>query len=54
VNPRQAVRFEALEAIAWNNNGKAGGRAGNLVRSFMCICEDNSVRRIGRLFLVES
>ena len=24
VNPGQTVRFEALEAIAWNNNGKAG------------------------------
>ena len=24
VNPGQSVRFEALEAIAWNNNGKAG------------------------------
>lgn len=24
VNPGQQVRFEHLEAIAWNNNGKAG------------------------------
>ena len=24
VNPGQAVRMEALEAIPWNNNGKAG------------------------------
>ena len=24
VNPGQLIRFEALEAIAWNNNGKAG------------------------------
>jgi hypothetical protein len=24
VNPGQNVRFDALEAIAWNNNGKAG------------------------------
>ncbi len=24
VNPGQTVRFEALEAVAWNNNGKAG------------------------------
>jgi hypothetical protein len=24
VNPGQSVRFEQLEAIAWNNNGKAG------------------------------
>ena len=24
VNPGQSVRFEALEAIAWNNNGKGG------------------------------
>ena len=24
VNPGQQVRFERLEAIAWNNNGKAG------------------------------
>ena len=24
VNSGQLVRFEALEAIAWNNNGKAG------------------------------
>jgi hypothetical protein len=24
VNPGQLVRFEHLEAIAWNNNGKAG------------------------------
>jgi hypothetical protein len=24
VNPGQQVRFEGLEAIAWNNNGKAG------------------------------
>lgn len=24
VSPGQAVRFEALEAIAWNNNGKGG------------------------------
>ena len=24
VTPGQAVRFEHLEAIAWNNNGKAG------------------------------
>jgi hypothetical protein len=24
VSPGQAVRFEVLEAIAWNNNGKGG------------------------------
>ena len=24
VNPGQHVRFDGLEAIAWNNNGKAG------------------------------
>ena len=24
VNPGQSVRFEGLEAIAWNNNGKGG------------------------------
>ncbi len=24
VTPGQPVRFDALEAIAWNNNGKAG------------------------------
>jgi hypothetical protein len=24
VNPGQQVRFDALEAIAWNNNGKSG------------------------------
>ena len=24
MNPGQTVRFEALEAIAWNNNGKGG------------------------------
>ena len=24
VNPGQQVRFESLEAIPWNNNGKAG------------------------------
>ena len=24
VNPGQLIRFDALEAIAWNNNGKAG------------------------------
>ncbi len=24
VNPGQSVRFDGLEAIAWNNNGKAG------------------------------
>ena len=24
VNPGQQVRFEGLEAIAWNNNGKGG------------------------------